>query len=90
MKITISIREDLLARAKATADLRGTSLDDLIAECIAIGTANQGSDVSQTGHRRPVPVVIAPAGRTLNVLSNSEIETILLREDLERLGLDGV
>jgi hypothetical protein len=90
MRTTIDLPEDLLRRAKAAAALRGVKLKELVARLLEDGLRNMSlnSQVGvQMGQRRPIPVSVSLGG-TIPSLSNQEIDTIFLADDLEKLRRD--
>jgi hypothetical protein len=89
MRTTIDIPEDLLRQAKATAALRGIKLKDLIAELMRLGLAQPyRKSVAPMGMNCPIPVTIPATVLTLKPLSNAQVETIFMQEDLEKIDID--
>lgn len=87
MRTTIDLPDELLRRAKAAAAIRGVKLKDFVAALLERGLANEGENTEPAmGQQRPVPVRIQPAERKLKALTNQEIESLFLTEDVERVG----
>lgn len=87
MRTTIDLPDDLLRRAKAVAALRGVKLKDLVASILAQGLADP-PEPPAAGHNRPTPVTISSDGRQIASLTNTELEALLLREDIQSWGFD--
>jgi hypothetical protein len=88
MRTTVDLPDELLRRAKATAALRGLKLKDLIASFIERGLASSAPPREVRGHRRALPEFVKQTGQLIPSLTNAQVEDILFREELHRLGRD--
>lgn len=96
MRTTIDLPDDLFRRVKAVAALRGLKLKELVASLVEGGLgetpapSTTGGHVRETrppGSRQTLPNFITTVS-PIPLLTNEQIETILLQDDLESLGLD--
>jgi hypothetical protein len=85
MRTTIDLPDDLFRRAKSEAALRGISLEELVVTFVDRGL-NAWDSEEQFGHDRPFPVFFPSTGVPIPSLTNAEIDEILLRDELEKIG----
>jgi hypothetical protein len=83
MRITLDLPDELLDRAKIKAALNGLKLQDLIVRYLEEGLREPPMQTAPRRRRRPseLPVARAATGRTLPILTNSEIQRILEEEE---------
>jgi len=89
MRTTIDLPDDLFRRAKSTAALRGLSLKEMFTSFVEAGLSEVDEETVEEekyGHATPLPVVFPASLGPIRSLTNSEIEEILLQEDLARIG----
>ena len=86
MRTTIDLPDDLLRRAKATADLRGVKLKDFIAHILAKALLEPTEGNSNNGRGVATPVMIPASGHPIPSRRNAEIFDELDLEEDERLG----
>lgn len=86
MRTTIDIPEELLRRVRATAAMRGVKLKDFVANILEQGLSEGPADGAAQGQRRPIPVAVGSANRTIPALTNAELEELFLRQDVEQIG----
>lgn len=85
MRTTLDLPDDLFRQVKARAALDGTSLKKLLRAYVEEGL-RRGSEAPSEGPRKrsPIPVARPASGRRIPALSNSELQGILMEEDLQR------
>ncbi len=86
MRTTLDLPDDLLRRVKASAALRGTKMKDLIASFIERGLQAPDQPAAVRGHRTPLPEFVPRTAVPIPSLSSSDVEEILLNEELESVG----
>ena len=88
MRTTIDLPDELFRQAKATAALRGLKFKDFVTQILEEALKGRQAAPRETPRaRRVLPVIIPDRGVKIQALSNVELETLFLQEDLERLGL---
>jgi hypothetical protein len=88
MRTTIELPDDLFREVKIRAAREGVKLKDLITTFVAAGLhGSPAENVAPTQPRRrsEFPIFQRRTGEPLPRLTNTEIEEILLQEDLERM-----
>ena len=82
MRSTFDLPDSLVKRAKIAAVKRGSTLRDLVAEGLRRVLSDEQSVQRKRMTEAPVKL---PPGKSIPVLSNSEIATLFDHEDLANL-----
>jgi hypothetical protein len=81
MRTTLDLPDPLFRELKARSALRGVLLKDYVAEILQAGLAQTAAARAEARPRSPLPVIRKATGVPHPVLSNREIDALLVAED---------
>lgn len=86
MRTTLDLPDPLFREVKIRAAEKGVSLKELLTSYVEKGLREPHEETARP-IRSPLPPPIPSGGVTIPSLTNSEIDELFAREDLERWGL---